>query len=392
MEIDKQQILYNQRRNEALNNRLKKEIALKEKEIKNVNDMFNKKIKDVKNDNDAAYFELQNENNKKILESLDNREQRLERIKSQLEEDQQRLDGEKNRMAQGHEMQIENLKGNFENQYRNIYNDGEDRTKLIDEQNSFVVKELRDKSNDDLQQLAENLAVEKALVTEKNQASVQAVEDKFASKLRNTERVHNQNQRIQENKFEQDAKNLKHRHEVTLADRKKAQDRELSRQEKDYQILMQQKEENFRSNLNQLSNNHDLVINTLKQKFDKEIKDLTAQHTKVKNNIDKKVDDDFYNVASIDPVVADYGKFYEVTVDVPQHEAENIRLSADGRELVLSMTRRYEGESTDLYGDINRTKRSETYTKKLSIPDMVNKKDITSKYENGAVIYRIAKM
>ena len=90
-------------------------------------------------------------------------------------------------------------------------------------------------------------------------------------------------------------------------------------------------------------------------------------------------------------MIRDYGEFYEVTLDVPEHEKDNVRLTADKRKLTISMSRRFDGQTTDVYGDINKTKRTETYTKKLHVADLVDKKDVTSKYENGMLIFRIAK-
>lgn len=392
MEITKQEITANQNRNKALNDRLKNSIKSKEKQIKNIEQTYNSKIDQTKAYNEQRLSDTNLESTQKVIEALDNRKEKLNEIKKQIEVDNMRLGKERDFIKNKNDNIIENLKQAQENRYRIVMQNAEDNVGDITERNQYVLGNLQEQSNSEIGILQNDLNLEKEIISNQNENIINDIEKNYEMKKNTRLKMQDASERQAQKSFKKSLKGQENSHNIILKDRKSAQDKERLEQEKNHHITMQEREKNFRANFKQLKANHEVFINNLQSKFDKELKDLRSQHTILKNNIVNKTDDDFYKVVAIDPFIQDFGDFYQVSIEVPEHEQGNVRVTADNRTLNIFITRSYKGTSEDVYGDTNKVTRSETYTKSIQLEDILDKAKIAQKYENGALQFRIAKL
>ena len=134
------------------------------------------------------------------------------------------------------------------------------------------------------------------------------------------------------------------------------------------------------------------VLDRIQKKFDEDLKTLSESHAQKKTVHQNKLSDSFYRLTNIEPQITDKEKEYHIALKIPEHEKENVQLTAQGRHIHLGYTRRFNDSITAEDGSKVASNRSETVSKEFNLPDIVDPRKVVQKYEDGKVIFRIAKL
>jgi HSP20 family molecular chaperone IbpA len=77
---------------------------------------------------------------------------------------------------------------------------------------------------------------------------------------------------------------------------------------------------------------------------------------------------------------------------VPAHEKENVHLVTNGRKIKITLNKRFEDLVEDKDGTVNRSSKTQLYSKEVMVKDLINPKNMQVKYEDGEITYKIAKL
>ena len=85
-------------------------------------------------------------------------------------------------------------------------------------------------------------------------------------------------------------------------------------------------------------------------------------------------------------------KEIEIGIEIPAHEQKQVQISGNDRTVKLSMTRHFEGRLEDpTTKGVSESHRTETYYNEFSVPDIIDARTVKKRYEDGMLIFTMAK-
>jgi hypothetical protein len=151
------------------------------------------------------------------------------------------------------------------------------------------------------------------------------------------------------------------------------------------------RQEAFKQKIVAMKNAQEQLVKRIKVKYDSEMQKLISNNNKQQNKVATRIQDNFYQMRHLTPALQDGGDHYLLAVPVSPHERDNISLTANDRELVLTYTRRFNQNLLDQAGNHESTKRSEVLTSRVSTPDIVTTKNLVSNYQDNQLIFKVKK-
>lgn len=367
-------------------------ITKKEKEIDGVAKLYDSKVEDQRARGEENLYNQTQRNSTEIEQEIANKESRLEKIKIDLAQNNEKFEAQKNIVTSSYQDQIENLNNVHDENIKELYSTNLAQGKEIHEDLGVSLKSLQDK-----------VKSERELANFEAKTNSNIVERQHQKNLVNVGKVHQSQIKYAEGENEKVIEEIKSNHEKTVgeAQRKnqldmgqKVETQELEKQNLDnkYNETLKQKRISFEEKYNTLEKQHTEILNRIKTRFDSEIKGIVNGYSETKKLHEQKVQDDFYHVTKVDPVVTDMPDHYIISINIPEHEREQVNLTAQERNLNFSLTRKFDEKTKNLNDEEYKTKRSEVITKKFSVADIMDSKDITQRYENGVLEFKIKKL
>ena len=375
-----------------LNSGLKDRIVLKEKEIEDINALYDRKIQNQKDVNEEKYLSTLDQSQQKIAAVAKDYETKLEEYRTNLEQTKNKLADEENNLKTNQQITLHNAKVNGEERYNEIFkNFDENQSQMLFENNNKLnnldaqtkneISRMKSRSQYDISKLehAQNIDLSKR-------------QNEFELRTDGLLKDQNNQLRLQEDQFKETFQK-QNQEQKRLADEKtRIYSDRITYMDKFHQNLMTQKENDFKVKYQNIVKQHEEILKDIQNKFDEEVRSLQNTTAKEKANITNKSDDDFYRIRTLNPRVSDLGKEVLIELAAPEHEWENVHLSVQGRNVKMTVGRKYSDEATDDSGNRNKSSRSELFSREFMVKDLLNPKALTQKYEDGIVKFKIAKL
>jgi HSP20 family molecular chaperone IbpA len=383
---------YNQDYLKKLDQELKHKIIQRESEIENVKKIYDKKLESEEQLGEESYLNKIDQNKSRIESANNDYITKLKDYNENLEKTKINLSQEEKSYKEAQAQQLKSLKAQGDESYKNIYenslsqqDDLQFKTgqslKMVDDQAHRDLMKLENKSAKDLAQMAFTY----------NQKSL-TNENDFQSKLREDLKSHQELLTNQKDELKKSMQMTTDRNKRLEMEKVRVQQDELNYLDKYHKNLVDQKQADFKTRYEQLTKEHDRILNDIKSKLDQDIKVETAKNAQTKKSLVTKAADDFYRIDKLAPKLSDSGQEYVLTINVPEHERENVHLVAHGRDLKLTMSRKFSDTLEDEEGTINRTSKSQLFSKELKTLDLVNPKKVTENYQDGLLTFKISKL
>jgi len=161
---------------------------------------------------------------------------------------------------------------------------------------------------------------------------------------------------------------------------------------KHYEITTAQQNAVFKQRLDALSAQHSQILNKVQHEFNKSVNEIKDKTAKEKDLVANRSVDQFYNITELNPTLTENEKEYIVSIQIPEHEKDDVELYPSERQIRLTVTRRYDDNFTAEDGSLNRTKRSEVISKTFPTSSLMNSKKVSKMYEDQTLHFKIAKM
>jgi len=294
-------------------------------------------------------FKTQNANEKNILETNQqaDREKTIADQELYLMEINDRFNRESKKVNEHGKANVETVKNALGQQYSDEKNRFESRINLQKNENTYRLKQ-----DSDNHKIAMDSLVNK-----------------------------NKRERLGTNQRQQtELSKMTSHHAATVEKREKSYRKGLTEQDVFFEKRFA---ENLDANNKKLKGLEDLH----KKVMDKMKMDLTGQITSRVN----RSDDPFYQFSDLRPTMTTYPDRIEIRVEVPEHSKQDIQLSTNSKQAILTFNRRYNDSQKTENGTINKIDKVETLTTRLTADATLNPKKITSSYEDGVMTYVIPK-
>jgi hypothetical protein len=378
-----------QKRLESTRQRL---IQKKEREIAEIDKLYKGQVEEIRKDR-AEKVEIEYEKNKEVVnEALIVKEQRLENIRKDLKAANNRFDDQKQLAEENNKQKIINMNSNFDNQRKELFINNLEINKDIEANAKTTAKNIqfeteqgiskvRDKAR--LQAMAAEKDTKVALMASERQSMI----EKKAQKIRHAEEL-NTLERNHNERVGKESKKNKIDYHATV----ESQRAEIKHLEAHHADILKQKRASFKQKYDLLEKSQKDILTRIKDRFNKEIKTLVSKYSDFKNQTLSKTQDDFYHVSKLEPAVQEMPDHYLVSIEVPEHEKELVRLTAQKRNIRVSLSRQFRDDVVDPDKSENSTKRSEVLTKAIDVEKVLDSRHIQQKYDEGILTFKIAKL
>jgi HSP20 family molecular chaperone IbpA len=377
---------------QKLDRELKSKIKSREKEIEAVDQLYSKKIGAEKRIGEENYQNQIDMNDVKIKSANQEFENKLKNYSEHLESTKLELDRQEKNLKNSYQNQTNASKLQFEDNMSNIFADssskvselqfkGQEKFKELDQQNKNETTKIEAAAHKNLNTLSTNY----------NNRYID-VENDFRNKMAQDIREHQSEIIRQKDQFKKNIDQETSKNQRLEQEKVRVQQDELTYLDKYHKNLMEQKISDFKTKYQNLANEHEQILKNIKTNLDEEVKKLQINTMETKRDIATKKDDPFYRIDKLEPKITEEGNFYFLKLNVPAHEKENVHLVTNGRKIKITLNKRFEDLVEDKDGTVNRSSKTQLYSKEVMVKDLINPKNMQVKYEDGEITYKIAKL
>lgn len=374
-----------------MNRGLEKKISNKEAEIQKVDEMYDKKIDLAKIEGEDQYIQSLEKNQQRIVGDSKQFEDKIQNYRDQLAKVQQTVENEKGILKDNHKINLDTVKTQLDDNFQEqLTNSVESQREIVSStQNS--VKELATRSK------SEKLATENQAQYEINALSAgfdqKAIssEKEFRNQMENDVRLHTLELTRQRDDLKKIMSIDTEKHKRLEQETVRIQKDQLSYLDKYQQNMIKQRQDDFKVRYEKMVAEHDKILKDLSQHFSADVKKMAEQTASEKVILGKRVDDQFYRIDKLNATMVEAPKEVIVKVPVPEYEKENVHLSTQGRNIKITLARKFSDNITSTEGNIDRSTRNELYSKELNTVDLLSPKNIVQNYQDGVLTFKIPK-
>lgn len=374
-----------------MNKSIERKIENKQQEIKNLDTLYDKKIELARIDGEDQYIQSLERNNQRMLSDSGVYEDKIKGYQEKLKQVQNTVAKEEVNLKTTEKQRLADLKSQLEENFEDQYSNTQENQRAIAESTQAVVKEITAKSKSEKTILESNAQFEiNALASGFNQKAADSEKD-FRTKLDSDVRLHNAEVNTQKEELKKLMTLDMEKNKRLNNEQNRVNHDQLSFQETHQKDMLAQREKDFKVRYENMVKEHDTVLKSLSAKFEADVQRVTASTSTEKKVLGDKSTDPFYRVDKLNPKLTEDLKTVTVSVPVAEYEKENIHLSTQGRSVKITLSRKYTDSLNGEDGSINRSTRSELFSKELNTTDLLSPKNITQHYSDGILTFKVNK-
>ncbi len=380
-----------ERQFKKLNAGYEKKVRARENEIKKVDELYDKKATMASLEGEDQYIQALDRNSQRIVGVSKEFEDKIQSYKDRLKETQARVESQEINLKTNEKDKLTGMKKNLENNFNEQYSTSVDSQRAIEESTNNTLADITLRSNS-----------EKNAIESKGQFEVSALSDEYSKKTKDVEVINRARMQNELNKhkleFTQQQDELKAnmlkdsgRLKRLGSEKSRIQNDQLTFMDRHQQNTVKQKTDDFKIRYEKMVQEHNTIIQDLDTHLNADMKKMVEKSSSDKQLVASKIDDRFYQIEKLNPTVTETLDSVEVSLPIAEHEKENFHLSAQKRNIKMTLSRKFTETLTAIDGSIDKSTRSELFSKDVATKDLLNSNKISQKYENGVITYKIMK-
>lgn len=374
-----------------MNKGIEKKIAAKEEEIKNIDALYDKKTAISRLQGEDEYQQSLERNSQRILSESNVFEDKIKSYQDKLKKVQDTVASEEVTLKTSGKQKMAELKGQMEESFLDQYATTQDNQRVISESTQASVKEIAARSKAEKLLMEGNAQYEINALSSEFNLKASDNEKNYRSKLDNDIRLHTSDINLQKEQLKKLMTMDAEKNKRLSNEQNRVNKDALDFQEKHQQDMLLQRDKDFKIRYENLVKEHDTVLKTLSDKFVTDARKLTESTASDKKIMGSRSEDPFYRVDTLNPKLKEELKFVTVTLPVAEYEKENVHLSTQGRTIKITLSRKYTDTLNAEDGTVNRSTKSELFSKELAATDLLSPKGVTQAYADGVLTFRINK-
>ncbi len=391
VKIDKTVEDYNKKQAQGLEKKQRRLIEIRQNELDGLTKNYDAQKKDIELRHKDDLLNLTDKHNVEIQNEFVREEEYLANYQKDLQNQKQLYDKSLGELRSANEKQLKNIQEKHKIDLDNKFTDHINEEKTINDQINFdkktfhegTLREIKNAKHDEFLKIQDakyeidkNVTKSKAALSPTSAQGV--LEQKEMTRLKHEKQLEIDRQARQNYIAENQ---LKQSHKFQIEQEQQNFDKNMVSQKSLFEKKYQDAESTQKE-----------VLDRVQKKFDEDLKTLSESHAQKKTVHQNKLSDSFYRLTNIEPQITDKEKEYHIALKMPEHEKDNVQLTAQGRHIHLGYTRRFNESVTAEDGAKVTSNRSETVSKEFNLPDIVDPRKVVQKYEDGKVVFRIAKL
>lgn len=334
---------------------------------------------------------IENENHKQLAEKTFEKERKLEQIRMNLEETQRITDQELKRQ----EVQQKKIMADKNENFRNKIETTRTQQELsLDETNHRFNVASREANN----------IQKEHLYNQENRFRREDVDQKqqWNSKINQNRNQFAETFTVEDKKFEALKSKQETEFKKNLAKNHEKNETKLSQQNKEHIKLeeklkaeknktLQDQEMMFEKKYNLQFGRHQEAEKNLEEKNKKIVeksKEELVDRIKVYEN---RSNDPFFKFTHMKPTVTEEPDHYVLKIALPEYAKEEVVLSTNNREIVMTFNRRHKEERTDEDGSKLKVDKVESTVSRIPVESILDPKKISKDWADGVLTYKVFK-
>lgn len=374
-----------------MNKSIEKKIGSKEQEIKNLDTLYDKRIAMTRIEGEDQYQQSIDRNTQRMLSDSGVYEEKIKGYQDKLKQVQDTVAKEETILKTSETQKLADLKNQLEENFQEQYSNTQENQREIAESTQASVKEIAARSKSEKTIMEGNAQFEiNALSSGFNQKAADSEKD-FRSKLDSDVRLHNAEVNTQKEELKKLMVMDGEKNKRLSNEQNRVNKDQLTFQESHQKDMLTQRDQDFKVRYANMVKEHETILKNLSAKFEEDAQKITASTANDKKILGGRTTDPFYRVDKLNPKLSEDLKTVSVSIPVAEYEKENVHLSTQGRSVKITLSRKYTDTLNAEDGSVNRSTRSELFSKELNTTDLLSPKNITQHYSDGVLTFKINK-
>lgn len=387
----KNQISSNEALLKSANSKLKSQIKAKESELDRVEDYYDKRKAEKREDYEADLSRMKSENNRKLYEESTNYQNRISDYKDDLEKVHTQLEKTKTSLTRENEQKIKTHKKELQSQLEDQIATTQQESEALVAKTQEHNRDINAKTQDELNQIQKNATTKiRNYSDEQNELYLKNQNNFQASHKKLVKDHHEIMYQTEENQKKETAQKISHLKKQD-SDLEKVNVDQINLKKTFHTKQMDQLDSDFKERYGNITRSHQQILKDLTTRLNSDIEVLSKNNSKLKETFNDKSQDPFYHITELSPIVTEEAQSYTVKLPVAEHEKNNVFLSSQGREIKITLSRKYDQTMTDGQNTQNRSTRSELFSKTFGVKDLLNPRNITQTYQDGILTFTVLK-
>lgn len=361
-----------------------------ERELKFVKDSHDTMKAEQKKQNDAELVDIQHEHHQHIASENAKKEKLLQDMRGHLEQTKTltdrelaeleveklkdhnqiaaRLQDQRARVVEDHQLYLEDINHRFNNKTNEVLSEGRSR---IDSMEQAQTQAYNTKQDD----------YQKKINDQRSHFTIKyrADEESFKKVKDTQDRTY---------KKERMAQNVRQNHELEKMAKTHDSSKNLRQQEFKRDVAAQ--EDFFEKRYTDVRNKHEADFQRLNDLNKKIVNDNKASLVKEISLQQTRAEDPFFEFTELRPTLKETEEGVQIQVAVPDHAKNDLVLTVNNKDVLLSFNRRYKDVVKNEQGE-SRIDKVESLSSKIKTNQHLNAKSLKAQYDSGVMTYTIKK-
>lgn len=272
----------------------------------------------------------------------------------------------------------------------------------LNEKNNELVTDLNIRQNQTLKEINDESELKKREMQDQGRQAFSNEGEQWRHRINQQRNQFHHTYSSENEKYDKLRYSAKVKHDHTLKTDHRKQQEQLSALN-----------ENHVKHQEKVINNHQKSLHDREMFFEKKYQTQLAQHTqsekhltglhdlavkKSKESMLARVDfnkaresDPFFTFTELKPRVKSLEDKYVIELDVPEYAKEEVLMSANMKELVLTANRRYQDERKDERGVVQKINKVESLVSRIPLDQVVDARKMTKSYAEGVLTFTVKK-
>ncbi len=348
-------------------------------------------INEVKKEQELDMHNVRQGHQLDVAQEIQKKEETLQALRKSQEETQRLTETETKRQQALALQQREDIHQRKEAEIAKINIHQSETTEDLTSRHNEAIRDIHQQNRDQLHNVDSN-----------HRVTLHAESDQWRTRIEE-----------QRNKFQGTYSTEGQKYDRLVTDQKKKNETQSLNVHREHEAKMDQMNTQQVKHEEKVKTVHQKSLNDKEVFFEKKYQTQLAQHAqsnKILDDINKKVvdskkdelnkrveveknrsTDPFFSFTEMRPKLEEKPDSYILRVQVPEYAKEEVTLTANGKELVLTSNRRYQDERKDEDGTLKKVNKVESMVSRIPVGQVLDPRKMEKNWVEGALVFTIKK-
>lgn len=360
-------------------------------ELEQVKRIHAQNINEVKKAQDSDMHMLRESHQLDVSKEVLKKEETLLALRKSQEETQRLTETETKRQQAHAAQQREAVRQRKDDEIAKINIHQSETTEDLTSRHNEAIRDIHQANRDQLHNVDSNHRVTLHAESDQWRTRIEEQRNKFQGTYSTEGQKYDRLVTDQKKKNETQSLNVHREHEAKMSQMNTQQVKHEEKVKTVHQKSLNDKEaffeKKYQSQLAQHAQSNKLLDDINKKVVDAKKDELTKRVEVEKN----RSTDPFFSFTEMRPKLEEKPDSYVLRIEMPEYAKEEVTLTANGKELVLTSNRRYQDERKDEDGTLKKVSKVESMVSRIPVGQVLDPRKMEKNWVEGALVFTVKK-